>query len=55
MMLLNDSLARLVEGKVVEPRKAYLRAVDKDDLLNRLRSLGVDPATVVTGEKAPGA
>jgi twitching motility protein PilT len=55
MMLLNDSLARLVEGKVVEPREAYLRAVDKDDLLNRLRSLGVDPATVVTGEKAPGA
>ncbi len=52
MMLLNDSLARLVEGKVVEPREAYLRAVDKDDLLNRLRSLGVDPAAVTAAEKA---
>ncbi len=42
MMQLNDSLAKLVEAKIVEPREAYLKAVDKDDLLNRLRGLGVD-------------
>jgi twitching motility protein PilT len=42
MVQLNDSLAKLVEAKVVEPREAYLKAVDKDDLANRLRSLGVD-------------
>ncbi len=42
MVQLNDSLAKLVEAKIVEPREAYLKAVDKDDLLNRLRGLGVD-------------
>jgi twitching motility protein PilT len=51
MQLLNDSLAKLVEGKIVEPREAYLKAVDKDDLLNRFRALGLDPAAVVTGER----
>jgi Tfp pilus assembly pilus retraction ATPase PilT len=44
MVQLNDSLAKLVEAKIVAPREAYLKAVDKDELLNRLRSLGVDPA-----------
>jgi twitching motility protein PilT len=42
MVQLNDSLARLVEAKIVEPREAYLKAVDKDDLLNRLRALGME-------------
>jgi twitching motility protein PilT len=51
MMLLNDSLARLVETKIVEPREAYLKAVDKDDLLNRLRALGVDPSSIAPEEK----
>lgn len=42
MMLLNDSLARLVEDGLVDPREAYLKAVDKEDLVNRLRGLNVD-------------
>lgn len=48
MQLLNDSLAKLVEGKIVDPRDAYLKAVDKDDLLSRLRSLGIDLLSVMT-------
>ncbi|HEV8578329.1 MAG TPA: type IV pilus twitching motility protein PilT [Thermoanaerobaculia bacterium] len=51
MQLLNDSLAKLVEARIVEPREAYLKAVDKDDLLNRFRALGVDPAAVVPAER----
>jgi len=31
-----------VEAKIVEPREAYLKAGDKDDLLNRLRALGLE-------------
>lgn len=46
MMLLNDSLAKLVEDRIVDPREAYLKAADKEDLLNRLRSLGIDPAMI---------
>jgi twitching motility protein PilT len=46
MMLLNDSLAKLVENRIVDPREAYLKAIDKDDLLNRLRALGIDAQAV---------
>jgi Tfp pilus assembly pilus retraction ATPase PilT len=42
MVQLNDSLAKLVEAKLVEPREVYLMAVDKDDLMILLRALGVD-------------
>jgi twitching motility protein PilT len=45
MVQLNDSLAKLVEAKIVGPREAYLKAVDKDDLMNRLRALGVEMST----------
>jgi twitching motility protein PilT len=51
MVQLNDSLAKLVDAKIVEPREAYLKAVDKDDLLNRLRSLGVDISFAVPAER----
>ena len=40
MVLLNDALLGLVERKLVEPREAYLKAVDKEALLARLRSAG---------------
>ena len=36
---------------LVEPREAYLKAVDKEDLLNRFRSLDVDLASVVPSER----
>jgi twitching motility protein PilT len=39
---LNEALLRRVEEGVVEPREAYLKAVDKDDLLNRYRTEGID-------------
>ncbi|HEX6199760.1 MAG TPA: type IV pilus twitching motility protein PilT, partial [Thermoanaerobaculia bacterium] len=39
---LNEALLRLVAEGTVEPREAYLKAVDKDDLLNRYRTEGID-------------
>jgi len=38
MTLLNDALYDLVERKLVEPREAYLKAVDKESLLQKLRA-----------------
>jgi twitching motility protein PilT len=38
MMRLNDALYELVDKKVVEPREAYLKAVDKEALLQKLRA-----------------
>lgn len=42
MMLLNDSLMRLVREGVVEPQQAYDKAVDKDDLIEKLNKMGYD-------------
>ena len=39
---LNEALLRLVADGTVEPREAYLKAVDRDDLLNRYRTEGTD-------------
>ncbi|MDA1088403.1 MAG: type IV pilus twitching motility protein PilT [Verrucomicrobia bacterium] len=36
-LLLNDSLARLVAEDIVDPDEAYIKAVDKDDLIERLK------------------
>jgi twitching motility protein PilT len=41
MRLLNDTLAEYVEKGLVEPDEAYLKAVDKDDLVERLSRIGV--------------
>jgi twitching motility protein PilT len=41
MVLLNDALLELVLKKVVEPREAYLKAVDKASLLQTFRAKGV--------------
>jgi len=38
MMQMNDALYELVDKKLVEPREAYLKAVDKDGLLQKLKS-----------------
>jgi len=35
MVLLNDALLKLVKTKQVDPKEAYLKAVDKDDLVRR--------------------
>ncbi|HTF88124.1 MAG TPA: type IV pilus twitching motility protein PilT [Planctomycetota bacterium] len=39
--LLNDSLLELVKNRVVDPTEAYVKAVNKDDLLAKFASIGV--------------
>jgi twitching motility protein PilT len=41
MMMLNDALLQLVIAKKVEPREAYLRAIDKPAMLKGLAANGV--------------
>jgi twitching motility protein PilT len=38
MVQMNDALYDLVERKLVEPREAYIKAVDKETLLGKLRA-----------------
>jgi len=51
MKLLNDSLKQLVADGLVDPVEAYLKSVDKDDMVNKITSLGIafDPGTVSEG------
>jgi twitching motility protein PilT len=42
MIMLNDALMELVDGKVVEPREAYLKSADKASLLTSLKQRGHD-------------
>jgi twitching motility protein PilT len=42
MCTLNDGLMDLVRRKVVEPREAYIKAVDKQSLLGQFKGQGVD-------------
>ncbi len=42
MVMLNDALLELVEKRVVEPREAYLRAVDKASFASALRAKRFD-------------
>lgn len=56
MLLLNDSLVDLVLQDAVDPGEAYLKAVDKDDLLDRFRKSGIEsPAIVGAGTAAEAA
>ncbi len=41
MILLNDALTKLVKAKQVEPKDAYIKAVDKEDLLRRFSAEGI--------------
>lgn len=40
MVLLNDALMELVNKKIVEPREAYIKSMDKLDMLNQLKRDG---------------
>jgi twitching motility protein PilT len=51
MIRLNDSLMSLVEKKIVEPKEAYLKAVDKQDLLNKYQAAGVEFEAPGSGEE----
>lgn len=42
MVLLNNSLVDLVVNGLVQPKEAYMKAVDKEDLLNTLRKKGIN-------------
>jgi twitching motility protein PilT len=42
MVMLNDSLTELVKKGIVEPREAYLKAVDKEGLVQKMRAANVD-------------
>jgi hypothetical protein len=52
MRLLNDSLQELVRNRVVDPREAYTKCVDKDDLLRKFGEIGVSIDTSALGEPA---
>ena len=42
MVTLNDALMELVEAKVVEPREAYMKAVDKAAFTTALKARRLD-------------
>ncbi|MEI6810050.1 MAG: type IV pilus twitching motility protein PilT [bacterium] len=46
MVLLNNSLTKLVKDGVVEPQQAYDKAVDKEDLLEKFRQIGMNASAV---------
>ena len=37
MMMLNDSLIQLVRQGIVDPKDAYIKAVEKDDLISKMK------------------
>jgi len=52
MITLNDSLIELVDGGLVEPKEAYMKATDKAGFTHALRSRGHDTA-FIDGDSAP--
>lgn len=42
MITLNDHLLQLVERKIVEPREAYMKAVEKTQLLKDMQTRGMN-------------
>jgi len=54
MITLNDALLDLVEKGQVEPKEAYLRAIDKGNLATALKSRGFD-LSFIESEGAPNA
>ena len=57
MKLLNDSLVDLVKQGIVDPTEAYIKSVNKDELVQKLGHLGlkVDLAKASSGHAAPPA
>lgn len=46
MITMNDTLLDLVEKKLVEPKEAYMRSVDKGSFVNSLKAKGFDTSFV---------
>ncbi|TDJ72508.1 MAG: type IV pilus twitching motility protein PilT [Planctomycetota bacterium] len=55
MRLLNDSLAELVAKKKVDPKEAYIKAVDKAGFMAKLNELGVQLDLTKLGEASESA
>jgi len=55
MRLLNDSLLDLVKQGLVEPREAYLKAIDKSALLGAFKSNNIPLPTETAAEAPPAA
>ncbi|HYV98835.1 MAG TPA: PilT/PilU family type 4a pilus ATPase [Gemmatimonadaceae bacterium] len=59
MQTMNDELMSLVERKIVEPKEAYMKSVDKTSFVNSLKAKGFETSYVesdATAQKpAPGA
>ena len=49
MIMLNDALLELVEQKVVEPREAYLKAVEKASFASALKAKRIDTSFLSEG------
>jgi twitching motility protein PilT len=43
MVTMNDSLLALVQKKIVDPKQAYMKAIDKTAFVGMLRSAGIQP------------
>jgi twitching motility protein PilT len=61
MITMNDTLYELVEKKIVEPKEAYMKSVDKGSFINKLRENGfdtsyaeADPLTAPANASQPG-
>ena len=46
MITMNDTLLGLVEQRLVEPKEAYMKSVDKSNLVNSLKAKGFDVSFV---------
>ncbi len=55
MITMNDTLLELVEKKLVEPKEAYMKSVDKGSFVNQLKAKGFDVSFVEADPtNAPG-
>ncbi len=58
MITMNDTLLDLVEKKLVEPKEAYMKSVDKTSFVNQLKAKNIDTSFMDGDEAAsvkPGA
>jgi twitching motility protein PilT len=55
MQLLNDALEKLVKADTVDPMEAYDRAIDKEDMMKKLKGLGHDVEAAQAAHAAHGA
>jgi len=54
MITMNDTLLDLVEKKLVEPKEAYMKSVDKGSFVNQLKAKNID-TSFVEGDDAGAA